>query len=62
MNIESEELDEHSGTNYVEQIVNWIERGRQVRFKIRNINGSYFRIESLNIGFNASGVLKTNYN
>lgn len=62
VNIESEELDEHSGTNYVEQIVNWIERGRQVRFKIRNINGSYFRIESLNIGFNASGVLKTNYN
>ena len=62
VNIESEELDEYSGTNYVEQIVNWVERGRQVRFRIRNVNGSFFKIESLNIGFNDSGVLKTNYN
>ena len=60
VNIESEELDEHSGTNYVEQIVNWIERGRQVRFKIRNINGSYFRIESLNI--NSISLKRTRIN
>jgi len=49
------------GTDYYEeQIANFIERGRQVRFEITNVSGSPFIIESIDIGFNSldDGVVK----
>lgn len=53
---EAIEVDVILGSDYIENIVNWIERGRQVRFKIMNVTGSFFRIESLNIGFADAGI------
>jgi hypothetical protein len=38
--------------DYIEYIANFIQRGRQVRFKVMNVDGSQFKIESMNIGFN----------
>ena len=51
-----EAVDIDYGDNYIEYIANWLETGRQVRFKIENIDGSYFSIESLNIGFEDAGI------
>jgi hypothetical protein len=49
-------IDMTSSAEYLESIVNFALRGRQVRFRIQNISGSYFEIESLNVGFNDSGA------
>jgi len=43
---------------YMEQIANFVERGKQVRFEIRNSLGSYFEIESLLIGYNDAGITR----
>lgn len=45
-------------SDYVERIANFIERGRQVRFQIQNLNGTPFGIESLIIGYNDGGVIR----
>jgi len=45
-------------STYVEQIVNFIERGKQVRFQITNVTGSYFELESLLVGYNDSGITR----
>ena len=37
---------------YVEHIANFIQRGRQARFQIENVDGADFEIESFLIGFN----------
>ncbi len=37
---------------YVEHIANFVQRGRQVRFQLQNVDGADFEIESLIIGFN----------
>lgn len=48
-------IDMTSTAEYLEQICNFALRGRQVRIRIQNISGSYFEIESLNVGFNDAG-------
>lgn len=35
---------------------NWRQRGKQVRVQIENVDGSYFAIEDLVIGFNNAGI------
>lgn len=50
------EVDVAQGVDYVEHIIHWIERGRQVRLKFENISGSYFSIESVIIGFEDAGI------
>ena len=37
---------------YVEHIANFVQRGRQARFQLENVDGADFEIESLIIGFN----------
>lgn len=56
VNTAANNADGFYGDDYIEHIVNWIERGRQVRFRISNTAGSFFKIESMNIGYADSGI------
>ena len=42
--------------DHADHIIHFLQEGRQVRFRIENIDGSYFELESLIIGFNDAGV------
>ncbi|MCG7851906.1 MAG: hypothetical protein MIO92_05235, partial [Methanosarcinaceae archaeon] len=39
-----------------EHVQNWLQRGKEVRFKIENIDGSEFEIESFEIGIENAGL------
>jgi hypothetical protein len=39
-----------------EYLVNFIERGRNVRFELANKDSAYFEIESISIGYNDAGI------
>lgn len=43
-------------TTYKEEVANFIMRGKQVRFWIRNSSGSYFKIESIVAGWRDGGL------
>ncbi len=48
-------VDLDNTVEYFEEIINYMQYGRQVRFQLENLNGSPFELESLNIGFNETG-------
>ncbi|MCP3681396.1 MAG: hypothetical protein GY861_01780 [bacterium] len=39
-----------------EHTQNWLRRGRKARFRIENVSGSEFALESLRIGFESAGI------
>jgi len=44
--------------DYIEGVANFMERGKQVRFRFRNIDGGDINIESVLVGFNDMGIKK----
>ena len=46
------DIDIDGAVSYIEGIVNFMERGKQVRLELRNVDGSNINIESIVIGYN----------
>ena len=49
-------IDATSPAVYIEGIVNFMQRGKQVRFQFQNIDGGQINIESVVVGYNDMGI------
>jgi hypothetical protein len=48
-------IDQNTAGSIYEHVINWLQHGEQVRFKIENVEGSKFAFESLEIDFKNAG-------